>query len=176
KIYNSELPVDEIKSLQDLYSHLWRHKIIGNRSFNTVKVDYEKVTQFVFELASKMYEIQQINVDQRLFEDRYAEEIIYLRTEGIINTTDKIEFFHQSFFDYSFARNFTNENKNLTEDILSRHQGLFIRSKIKQILNYRRSVNEIQYDKDIEELVLNDKIRFHIKLLVLQQVAFQQQP
>src|SRR5690606_16689717 len=47
KIYNSELPVDEIKSLQDLYSHLWRHKIIGNRSFNTVKVDYEKVTQFV---------------------------------------------------------------------------------------------------------------------------------
>ncbi len=176
KIYTTELPTDEIGSLQDLYSVLWRHKIIDNRNLNTLKVDYSKVSQFVFELASKMYNIQQINVDQRLFEDKFSKEIIYLRTEGIINTTDKIEFFHQSFFDYSFARNFINENKNLTKDILSRHQGLFIRSKVKQILNYRRSVNEVQYGKDIEELVLNDKIRFHIKLLVLQQVAFQQQP
>lgn len=176
KVYTSELHTDEIKSLQDLYSVLWRHKIIGNRSLNTVKIDHNKVSQFIFELASKMYEIQQINVDQRLFEDRFSEEIKYLRTEGIINTTDKIEFFHQSFFDYSFARNFTNENKKLTEDILSRHQGLFIRSKVKQILNYRRSVDEEQYSKDIKELILKDGIRFHIKLLVLQQIAFQQQP
>jgi hypothetical protein len=176
KVYSSELPTDEIRSLQDLYSVLWRHKIIGNRSLNTIKVDYSKVSKFVFELAIKMYDIQQINIDQRLFEDRFSEEIRYLRTEGIINTTDKIEFFHQSFFDYSFARNFTNENKNLTEDILRRHQGLFIRSKVKQILNYSRSVNEVQYGKDTEELALNNKIRFHIKLLVLQQIAFQQQP
>ena len=176
KVYSIELHTDEIKSLQDLYSVLWRHKIIGNRSLNTIRVDYQSVSQFVFELASKMYDIQQINIDQRLFEDRFSEEIIYLRAEGIINVTDKIEFFHQSFFDYSFARNFTNENKNLTKDILSRHQGLFIRSKVKQILNYRRSVDESQYGKDIEELILNIEIRFHIKLLVLQQIAFQQQP
>ncbi|ANW95829.1 hypothetical protein AXE80_05830 [Wenyingzhuangia fucanilytica] len=176
KVYTSELHTDEIKNLQDLYSVLWRHKIIGNRNLNTLKVNYNKVSQFVFELASKMYEIQQINIDQRLFEDKFSEEIKYLRTEGIINTTDKIEFFHQSFFDYSFARNFTNKNKNLTKDILKRHQGLFIRSKIKQILNYRRSVDEVQYAKDITDLILNDKIRFHIKILVLQQIAFQQIP
>lgn len=176
KVYTSELHTDEIKSLQDLYSVLWRHKIIGNRNLNTLKVDYKKVSKFIFELASKMYEIQQINIDQRIFEDKYSEEIKYLRTEGIINTTDKIEFFHQSFFDYSFARNFTNKNKNLTLDTLKRHQGLFIRSKIKQILNYSRSVDEMQYSKDIGELILNNEIRFHVKLLVLQQIAFQQMP
>ena len=176
KIYTSELYTDEIKSLQDLYSVLWRHKIISNRKLNTLKVDYKKVSKLIFELASKMYEIQQINIDQRIFEDKYSEEIKYLRTEGIINTTDKIEFFHQSFFDYSFARNFTNKNKNLTLDTLKRHQGLFIRSKIKQILNYSRSVDEMQYSNDIGELILNNEIRFHIKLLVLQQIAFQQKP
>ncbi|EKF54947.1 hypothetical protein I215_09511 [Galbibacter marinus] len=176
KVYTSDLHTDEIKSLQDLYSVLWSHKIIDNKGLNKLKVDYNKVSKLVFELASKMYEVQQINVDQRLFEDSYSNEINYLRTEGIINTTNKIEFFHQSFFDYSFARNFTNENKNLTNDILRRHQGLFIRSKIKQILNYRRSVDEEQYFKDIQELIINDEIRFHIKLLVLQLIAFQQQP
>ncbi|MEP2058209.1 MAG: ATP-binding protein [Maribacter litoralis] len=176
KVYTSDLHTDEIKSLQDLYSVLWRDKIIGNRSLNSIKVDYSKVSNLVFELASKMYKIQQINIDQRLFEDKFSEEIIYLRTEGIINTTDKIEFFHQSFFDYAFARNFTNENKNLTKDVLGRHQGLFIRSKIKQILNYRRSVDEPTYCKDIKELILHEDIRFHIKLLVLQQIAFQQEP
>ncbi|PQJ78967.1 ATP-binding protein [Polaribacter porphyrae] len=176
KVYSVELHTDEIKSLQDLYSVLWSHKIIDNKSLYTRKIDYVKVSKFIFMLASKMYDIQQINIDQRLFEDKFSKEIKYLRTEGIINTTDKIEFFHQSFFDYSFARNFTNENKNLTEDILSRHQGLFIRSKIKQILNYRRSVDKAEYNKDINELIANAKIRFHIKLLVLQQIAFQHQP
>lgn len=176
KVYTESLDIDEIKSLQDLYSELWKQKILDVKSFNSTSISSKKLSEFVFKIASKMYKLQEINLGAKLFEDEYFTEINFLKSTGILADNDDIEFFHQSFFDYSFARNFVNAEKDLLDDILLRHQGLFIRSKIKQILNYKSSVLSSDYILDINKILKNKQIRFHLKLLVLQQIAFQEKP
>lgn len=176
KVYNESLKIDEIKSLQDLYSQLWKQKILDVKSINSTSIKSKRLSEFIFKTASKMYETQEIHFDAKLFEDEYFDEINYLKSVGILANNDNIEFFHQSFFDYSFARNFINAEKDLLEDILLRHQGLFIRSKIKQILNYKRSVLSSDYISDINKILQHNEVRFHLKLLVLQQITFQEKP
>ncbi|QHI36401.1 hypothetical protein IMCC3317_17640 [Kordia antarctica] len=176
KIYSAELKLDEIKSLQDLYNQLWKYKILLKNGAKHTHLKSSRITKLIYEIAVKMYDTQQINIPELYFEDSYYDELNYLKSEGIIKGEDKIEFFHQSFFDYSFARNFVNNDINLTEDITSRHQGLFIRSKVKQIINYIRNVDPDKYSVNVIELLENKSIRFHLKLLVIQQIAFQDEP
>jgi len=176
KVYSENLKINEIKSLQDLYSQLWKQKILDTKSVNSTSIKSKRLSKFIFKTASKMYELQEISLDAKLFEDEYFDEINFLKSTGILANNKSIEFFHQSFFDYSFARNFINAKKDLLNDILSRHQGLFIRSKIKQILNYKSNILSIEYIRDINKILQHNKIRFHLKLLVLQQIAFQEFP
>lgn len=176
KVYNKLLKVDEINSLQDLYSQLWKQKVLENKGANTSLVESKKRSEFIFRVASKMYELQEISLDTRLFEDAYFNEIKYLKSEGILVNNNIIEFFHQSFFDYAYARNFISSEKDFLSDILKRHQGLFIRSKIKQVLNYKSSVLHTEYISDINKALSHKDVRFHIKLLILQQIAFQENP
>lgn len=175
-IYDEELNVDEINSLQDLYSELWRQKILDYNFGSSLKTNGKKVSKFIFKVAGKMYKRQDISLDSRLFEDKYNNEIKYLKSAGILGEGKKIEFFHQSFFDYAYARYFLKSNKDLTKTLLERHQGLFIRSKVKQVLNYKRNVAEGEYVKDVKNILQHQNIRFHIKLLIMQQMAFQEHP
>lgn len=176
KVYGKGLNLNEIKTLQDLYSELWKQKILEVKSINRSSVSSNNLSSLIYEVASKMYELQEINISPQLFEDEYYEEINYLKSVGIFTENNAIEFFHQSFFDYAYARNFIKSDKDLLSDILSRHQGLFIRSKVKQILNYKSNVLNNQYINDIKNILQHNDVRFHIKLLVLQQIAFQEIP
>jgi len=176
KVYTETLKVNEITSLQDLYSQLWKQKVLEVNSLNAHSKASKRRSEFIFKVASKMYELQEISLDARLFEDDYFNEIKFLKSEGILVDNNTIEFFHQSFFDYAYARNFINSEKDLLADILKRHQGLFIRSKIKQILNYKSSVLHSDYINDINKTLAHNQVRFHIKLLILQQIAFQEKP
>jgi len=176
KVYSESLKVKEIKSLQDLYSQLWKQKILDAKSFNINALNPKNLSDFIFKVASKMYEFQEINLDARLFEDQYFREIKFLKSEGILVDGKNIEFFHQSFFDYAYARNFINGEKDFLTDIINRHQGLFVRSKIKQILNYKSSVLHNEYVSDVNKILKHKDVRFHIKLLILQEIAFQENP
>jgi len=176
KVNSKQLDLTQITGVQDLYDVLWRQKVVGNLFGKGKELDFSKVTKLIYAVSSKMYELQQINVSVRSFEDEYPQEISYLKSEGIIYGNKKIEFFHQSFFDYSFARNFISQDKDLIVDLLSRHQGLFVRSKVKQIINFKRNDHPIEYIELIDKLVQNDGIRFHLKLLALQQIGFQETP
>ena len=171
-VYKDELDVNEIKSLQDLYSELWRQKVLKSSNSSATS----NTSNFIFAVAEKMYEKQDINIDSILFEDKFFKEINYLKSVGILALTNKIEFFHQSFFDYAYSRNFLQTEKDLTQNLLGKHQGLYVRSKVKQVLNYKKNVEVESYIKDIETLLVHQDIRFHIKLLVMQQLAFQENP
>ncbi len=177
QVYNPQLDTNKISTIQDLYSKLWDQKILNKKTTKEVEIDYKQVRDLVFAISEEMYDKQKINVSVKKFEDNYYKEISYLISEGILKpNSDKIEFFHQSFFDYTFARNFFYKGKNLIEDIKSRHQGLFIRSKLKQILNYKRNVDSEEYINDVKKILNDPSIRYHLKLLVIQDIAFQDKP
>lgn len=176
KIFSDEFDINGINSIQDMYDELWRQKVTRDGTRAGQKVNQKQLVKLAFRLAEVMYEKQQISLAAHAFEDAYAFELMYLRSEGIVVGEKKISFFHQSFFDYVFARQFVNSGTDLLQSITNNHQGLFIRSKVKQILNFKRNVDAIEYGKLLISIIEDGNIRFHIKLLILQFVAFQDEP
>ena len=79
----------------------------------------------------------------------------------------RIAFFHESFFDYAFARLWTSRQQSLVEFLVSGEQGLFRRAQVRQVLVFLRQSDPPRYMRELEELLMDDRVRFHVKHVVL---------
>tara|TARA_R110001583_G_scaffold55182_1_gene168036 strand:- start:255 stop:4667 length:4413 start_codon:yes stop_codon:yes gene_type:complete len=159
----------EFLTLQELYAEYWHQKIIRIPSN-----DYN-VLSLVKTITNEMFQNQEITISKRRFENKYDTEISYLASEGVITSIDnKIQFVHQSFFDYSNARCFVESGQAISNQILNEdyHQGLFIRSGLRHVLLYLREINPKSYIEEVRALLFSDGLRFHLKLLILNTIGF----
>lgn len=160
-VFDKNKPI-EFSSLQELYAEYWRKKIL----IDSVKDD--SVLTFIKVLSNKMFTNQCITIDQRPFENRYLSAIRFLISEGVIvSNGNKIQFVHQSFFDYTNARCFVDDGRSISNEILkeNNHQGLFIRSGLRHVLTYLREIRVEEYIHELRILLFNEKLRFHLILL-----------
>jgi len=88
----------------------------------------------------------------------------------------KISFFHQTFYDYVFARDFAQNDMSLYEYILTTIQDLSIREQIKQIIQFVRGTDNGKYLSELENILPSDEIRFHIKLLLISYLGSLENP
>lgn len=165
----------EAISLQALYDEIWQEFILQNPS--TIGLDYVKVQQLVEIISNQMYDDQCLVADQRLFEGVYKKELEYLSSQEIITKPErgKIQFIHQSFFDYAYARTFVEKGEVISDSIRSQHQGLFIRSRVKQVFTYLRELDPNKYIQEFEKILFGD-YRFHLKLLLINSLGFYSNP
>jgi len=75
-------------------------------------------------------------------------------------------FFHESFFDYAYARRFCETGGDVIRLLESSEQHLFRRAQVRQILAYRRENDFHQYLDDVVAIFRSLKVRFHIKRMV----------
>ncbi len=75
-------------------------------------------------------------------------------------------FFHESFFDYAYARRFCETGGDVIKLLESSEQHLFRRAQVRQILAYRRENDFSQYLDDVVAILSSSKVRFHIKRMV----------
>jgi hypothetical protein len=173
RIYNDKGNFAGINSIQDLYAELWKQKL--NNIQGSV-MNSERLTDLLFLISEKMFELQQITVDEQLF-DKYFKELNYLKSEQIIKIENKeIQFFHQSFYDYVFARRFVENKKAIEELIRKENQSLMIRSSLKMILNYLRLYDHKLYIEQFEKILNGEWIFFHIKHLLISNLASLENP
>jgi hypothetical protein len=108
KIYNSDTKLASIRTLYDLYSELWRVKIIHTPIETGIRSD--KVRKLVSELADAMHREQKISIQKHLSVEECHAELEFLKSSGIINEVDgQLQFFHQTFYDFTFAKQFVFE-------------------------------------------------------------------
>lgn len=180
QVYRDDTDVASLATVQDLYHELWSKKILRVPA-NTL-VTAAEVRAVIQQIANDMYERQQITIPYRKLESDHKTIIDYLISQSLITLTQpRIQFFHQSFFDYVFARSFVDRGLSITADLKgqhgeTKHQGLFIRSKVRQVLAYLREVDGIEYRRELEILLTDPSYRFHLKLLTIQHLASQTQP
>lgn len=174
KLSNPE-KMGEIISLQSLYDEIWTEFILTKPKFNNM--DSKMLLGFIENLANSMYESQQLFVNEKTFESKYINEINYLSTEGIISYTNdrKIQFIHQSFFDYAYARTFLEKGNKITESLNVQHQGLFVRSRTRQVLAYLRESDTKAYIEELDKIIFGS-YRFHLKLMLLNSLGFYPSP
>lgn len=168
QVYKKRSEHLKLKSLYDLYNELWKQKI-EKRGKKLVR---ESLKSTLYSIAKKIYErLGSLSVNGANFD---IDDIEYLKTEGLLleNNRNEVMFFHQTFYDYVFARSFVESQDDVLVYINDNNQGLFIRSCLKIILAHIREQNPSQYQQLIKDLLQKPKIRFHIKQLVLDYLGF----
>jgi hypothetical protein len=164
---NNKASFGEDVTLQKMYDKVWSEYII--REPEKHNLDSDKIVSLMGKLSDEMFDEQSLFVNFKKYEDNYNTEISCLSSNGILTIEDDtMQFFHQSFFDYVYARMFIHSHKSLTAELNKAHQGLFIRQRVKQILTYEREVDKEAYAKHLEEIFYSGhSYRYHIKMLVL---------
>ena len=103
--------------------------------------------------------------------DAHREALEAMVSEGVVSIHGtSVGFFHESFFDYAFARTFLGADKDLVDWLVQDEQPLFRRSQVRQVLAFlrgREGPKSRHYRHTVERLLRNDRVRFHIKKLVL---------
>ena len=164
-----------------LYHQIWK-KYINDESIRNV--DKDKLLSLLDSLVGKMYQRQELSVHVRELETKYDAELKYLFTNGILIITKngQVQFFHQTLFDYVYARRFMENGGDLLESLKAQHQGLFSRSSVKSILMFLREQNVSSYVYVLEQLLYakdsdaKDVYRFHLKSLALSTLAYFESP
>ena len=159
-----------------LYNHLWSQVInVGGD-----RVDHLRLLKLLDQITDKMYESQTLTVSQISIDSVYGRELEYLlHEEMLINVSeDRIQFFHQSLFDYVYAKRFVERGDNLLDAIRDRHQGLFIRALVKSILTFMREASVERYIDAVRHILFDvteegvPAYRFHLKMLVLSMMGY----
>ena len=96
----------------------------------------------------------------------------WLSSEGLIFVEQhRLAFFHESFFDFIFARTFARSNLDIADLLTSTEQHLFRRTQVRQILTSMRDTDKPRYLEALKTILGHPKIRTHIKHAVAQWLA-----
>ena len=157
----------------DLFDRYWRDK---SRAVNDTRPGtWPSVIQTLCDTLSQR---EVLSVSRHLL-DEHAEALDLLTSQGVVTISgDHVGFFHESFFDYAFARTFETGGGNLVDWLKADDQHLFRRSQVRQVLAFlrRNGIEDPRYLQTLAGLLQGPEIRFHIKQLVLDWLGGLQDP
>jgi len=144
----------------DLYNEFWERKRQKLNNSNWINI-----VNLMVEYLNKN---KKLIAPESIFE-KYSGLLNSMISENVFNKKDNyISFFHETFFDYCFARLLASEaDKTLLNFIEDSDQSLFIRSQVRQTLEYLRSKYEKRYLSELLNILNSKNVRFHIKLLII---------
>jgi hypothetical protein len=149
----------------DLYKNYWDRKQAELKSQYHVDSEWYEVIK---SLCRCMSDNQATYAQKDVVDDwqRTAQHMVSIHV--LVDTGDHYRFFHESFFDYAFARSFCRNSVTLHQFLTGpgEDQQLFRRAQVRQIMGYRRESRHEFYLQDLRELLASRQIRFHIKCMV----------
>jgi len=152
----------EFHNREDLFDALWKKK---EREIIDRKVSWS-ISEPLSTLATWMSEQQKLSAPSYLLDD-FSQSLNILSSEGLIVQQEKtVNFFHESFFDYVYARTFLKSQQSITELLLSTEQHLFRRTQVRQILEVLRQGDRARYLTELEGLFKTSKTCSWVKKTV----------
>jgi len=177
QVYRSDLPFEKIKVLHDLYVELWFQKVLKINSSIGRKLMPENISALLFDVARTMYANQSLVITTNLFRQKYSSELVYLESTGILfKSREGITFFHQTFYDFTFAKQFIENGIPIEEYLLKSKQNLHIRSCLKMMMQFLRESNPVEYLRALKVILVSPNFYFHIKSLLLSLLGFVKNP
>lgn len=79
----------------------------------------------------------------------------------------QLAFFHESFFDYAFARDWLRRDESLVTFLTGGEQELFRRGQVRQVLDHLRDLDPERFVEEVEALLTSPEIRYHLKDVTL---------
>lgn len=164
-------------NFNSLYDVLWNEHIIKAKIYNTNR---HRLLACIDMIVDRMHTEQKISIPSVQIESQYSNEVSYLCTEGFLHKSEhQLQFTHQTWFDYAYARRFTENGKQIIDELQGKHQGLFVRTQVSSVMNYLRTYDPGSYISALKKILFNvgidgkPSIRFHLKSLALSGLLYQ---
>ncbi len=148
--------IDQLIDISTLYDQL-----VSAKAKRLTNID---LVETLAVIARKMSEDQALDAPDSVLEPKMIDPLS--SEQLIIRSKSRISFFHETFFDYIYSRDFVGKGKSIIEFLKADEQILFRRTQVRQILNYYRQTEGKDGARYLSELknVLNDSgVRYHIK-------------
>jgi len=128
------------------------------------------------EICKWMSDRQKLNAPVYIL-DGFPGAIDALSSEGlIVKSREQVNFLHESFFDYVYARSFHSTSHSLIDLLTSTEQHLFRRTQVRQILETLRQGDYQGYLDELKNVLTSDQVRFHVKVAVSQWLSSIEEP
>jgi hypothetical protein len=162
----SELAMDvhadalNFETAKDLYDKFWKRKQALVRARLGRDLQW---TQVMDALCDYMSERQTLSAPEVIL-DEYATDAGAMVSDHVLTWEGgRYSFFHESFFDYVFARRFAACGRRLLPFLLKGEQHLFRRAQVRQILLHEREQDRDLYLEDLSALLSEERVRYHLK-------------
>lgn len=155
-------------TLDDLFDAYWREK--QKRVTSNPLVSGGDWAAAASRLAVALSEREAYAAPDYELLDAFPSAAAAMASESVLFMQDgEVGFFHESFFDYAFARSFATENRDLVDWIRGDSQAYFRRRQVLGVLAFlrRRTADRGRYQLALEQLLADAEVRFHIKKRVL---------
>lgn len=168
-------PKQNFSTVAELYDRYWRRKQSNLRQRLGRDARWNDV---IDALTNRMSSDQSLIAPKIVVSD-WEHDAENMASENVLVSVDEIRsyrFFHESFFDYAYARRFCATGKSVVDFLKKDEQHLFRRSQVRQILAFRRENDTDKYLKDVKEILDSADVRFHIKRMVASQFRLVEKP
>lgn len=120
-------------------------------------------------VVGAMSERQRLSVPHSVLDtDDLAASRKVLESEHVcVRDGRQLAFFHESFFDYAFAREWVRHEASLVAFLTGGEQELFRRGQLRQVLDHLRDLDPDRFTAEVEALLTSPEIRYHLKHLTL---------
>jgi pimeloyl-ACP methyl ester carboxylesterase len=158
-----------LKSFQGLLEQQWESQVLSDstgKRRNTLR-----------HLAKLMAEREVLGLPLAIVEEHYA-EIQMLAAAGLLRMDQapgRVEFRHQTLYEFVRARTFLEESGSLTEAVRRQQDSLRIRPQLWHALGYFRTASPEEYGVEIDKL-WEAGLRAHLKTLLIEFLGRQTAP
>ncbi|MYA25246.1 MAG: hypothetical protein F4091_07405 [Acidimicrobiales bacterium] len=156
-----------------------------SRDYSTLQQLYEKYTEEVrlsvenrvggldwaaitVPMIEHMNDNEVLAVPAAILDAAELRQVQALVSEAVlVRDESRFAFFHESYFDFLFARSFITAGKDLVGFLLEHGQALFRRAQTRQVLDHLLATDQGTFYRTAVELLGSDQIRSHIKHMVV---------
>lgn len=162
----------DLRNLHDLHKAYWGAKLAEVEEVLSAESHWAEVLDA---LVDHMSANQALTAPTAILDSWGRDREAMISAGILIEDEGQLAFFHETFFDYAFARRFIGRGHNL-EQLLAGDQFLFRRAQVRQILDYSRRSAPALYQSSLAFLLGDDSVRFHLKDLVTAWLAGVERP
>lgn len=151
------------KTLQDLYDQ-YTTEMRTRVTDRVGPVEWQAVTA---SMVTYMSDNEQLVAPSALLDGYEPGQLQALVSEAVLATDgNTYAFFHESYFDYLFARSFVGAGRDLHEFLANSGQVLFRRAQTRQVLEHLAGTDRAAFRTTAVTLLGSEQIRFHLKAIV----------
>lgn len=164
-------PAEISISLQGLLEALWQERVLKGNGVATKIALLNK-------LAQRMSDDEELWVPRALA-DLHVESLEDLARQDVLTYDEnglRIGFRHQTYFDFARARHFAQGMEKLSDFVLARQDGLFIRPVLLSSLEYLRGADFTTYRRELLELWKHHSLKYHLRVLLIEFLAALENP